>query len=203
MACAPLNDARTGSFDDSAGTAASLEQQRLAVVTSRLMRGVAHMCPDGMTPPQGSSTAAPELCGYPVKLSGGNAFRASTNGKRIKISKGALRFVLNDDELAFVLAHELSHILFGHDGAMRGNSKKEAELEADRLGIYIVARAGYSTEAAARLLPRLSETLPSLNEPHAAYHTPAARTTAMRQAIAEIAAKEVRGEPLASRPIAQ
>ncbi len=85
---------------------------------------------------------------------------------------------------------------------MRGNSKKEAELEADRLGIYIVARAGYSTEAAARLLPRLSETLPSLNEPRAAYHTPAARTTAMRQAIAEIAAREVGGEPLASRPIA-
>ncbi len=72
-------------------------------------------------------------------------------------------------------------------------------MEADRFGIYIIARAGYSTEVAARLLPRLGEALPSLNEPHAAYHTPAARTAAMRQAIEEIATKEVRGVPVASR----
>ena len=202
VACAPLNDAQTGPFNDSADISASLEQQRLAVVTSHLMRSVAHLCPDGMTPPLGSTTVGPELCGYPVKLAGGNEFRVSTTGKRIKITKGTLRFVLNDDELAFVLAHELTHILFGHDGALRGSSRKEAELEADRFGIYIIARAGYSTEVAARLLPRLGEALPSLNEPRAAYHTPAARTAALRQAIEEIATNEARGEPLVSRQIA-
>ena len=38
---------------------------------------------------------------------------------------------------------------------MRGSLIKNAELEADRLGISIVARAGYNTETAARFLQGL------------------------------------------------
>ncbi len=203
VACAPLDDARTGTFDNLADTSASLEQQRLAVVTARLGRGVAHLCPGGTTQPRGSTTAGPELCGYPVKLASGKRFRASTNSKVIGITKGTLRFVLSDDELAFVLAHELSHILFGHYGAVRGRKLKDAEKEADRLGIYIVARAGYSTEAAARLLPRLGEANPRLNKFHAAYHTLTARNAAMRRAIDEIATSDVRDELFISRQIAR
>ena len=203
MACAPLYDAKTEQFKQSADTSANLEQRRLATVTSRLMRGVAHLCPDGMTPPRDTTSAGPELCGFPVKLTDGNEFLASTNGKRIKISRGTLLFVSNDDELAFVLAHELTHILSGHSGAMRGSSRKEAELEADRSGIYIVARAGYSEAAVARLLPRLADALPRLNEPHTSYHTLAVRTAAMRRTIKEIAVKRARGWPLSLQQTAR
>ncbi len=166
------------------------------------MRGVAQLCPDDMTPPRDNTSIGLGLCGFPVELTGGDEFLASTNGKRIKISGGTLRFVSNDDELAFVLAHELTHILSGHSGTMRGSSRKEAELEADRLGIYIVARAGYSVDTALHLLSRLGESLPRLNEPHAAYRTLAARTAAMRRAIEEIATSKVRSELLTSRRIA-
>jgi predicted Zn-dependent protease len=72
---------------------------------------------------------------------------------------------------------------------------KKAELEADRLGIAIVARAGYNTETAARFLPRLAKAFPTLNEPHAAYHTPAARAASIRLAIDEIARQEARNDP--------
>ena len=202
MACAPLNRAKTDQFIHPADTSASPELKRLAIVTSRLMRGVAQLCPDDMTPPRDNTSIGLGLCGFPVELTGGDEFLASTNGKRIKISGGTLRFVSNDDELAFVLAHELTHILSGHSGTMRGSSRKEAELEADRLGIYIVARAGYSVDTAAHLLSRLGESLPRLNEPHAAYHTLAARTAAMRRAIEEIATSKVRSELLTSRRIA-
>ncbi len=190
-------------FNESADIFASPEQRRLTFVTSRLMRGAAHLCPDDMTPLRDATPTDPDLCGFPVKLTDGDEFLASTDGKKIKISRGALRFVSDDDELAFVLAHELTHILSGHSGAMRGSSRKEAELEADRLGIYIVARAGYSIETAARLLPRLGEALPRLNEPHAAYHTLATRTAAMRRAIEEIATSDVRDELLISWQIAR
>lgn len=194
-ACAPLKYAQDISFYDSTENSAKDEQQRLVTVASRITRHIADLCPDGMTLPQSSSLARPELCGYPVKISERKGIYASTNGKRIKISRGLIRFTATDDELALVLGHELSHILLDHSGVMRSSLIRNAELEADRLGISIVARAGYNTETAARFLPRLAKAFHYLNEPQDTYPTPAARAASIRLAIDEIARQEARNDP--------
>ncbi len=193
-ACAPLKYAQDIPFYDSTENSANVEQQRLVTVASRITRHIADLCPDGMTLPHGSALARSELCGYPVKLSERKGIYASTNGRRIKISRGLLRFTATDDELALVLGHELSHILLDHSGTMRGSLIKNAELEADRLGISIVARAGYNTETAARFLPRLAKAFHYLNEPQDAYPTPAARAASIRLAIEEIARQEAKND---------
>jgi len=41
---------------------------------------------------------------------------ASTNGKTIEVTNGLLEKLTTDDEQAFVIAHELSHILLNHIG---------------------------------------------------------------------------------------
>ncbi|MFH1158752.1 MAG: M48 family metallopeptidase [Pseudomonadota bacterium] len=56
-----------------------------------------------------------KVCDYPVQLDySNNDINAFTDGKRIVVSKGIVRFAENDAELALVIAHELSHNAMGH-----------------------------------------------------------------------------------------
>jgi len=96
-----------------------------------------------------------------------------------------LRFFAYDDELAFVLAHELSHILLGHVGAFDGISPKEAEIEADRLGIQIVSKTDFDTEIAAEFPKRLAQFYPSINSRNSTYELPSKRTAMISSALSE------------------
>jgi predicted Zn-dependent protease len=92
------------------------------------------------------------------------------------------------DALAFVLGHEMAHVVRGHAmerlvvnsaisalanlgkirqsvlgwvrhvgvGALQGAYSQDQELEADRLGVYLMRAAGYDPRAACRLLENLS-----------------------------------------------
>jgi hypothetical protein len=118
---------------------------------------------------------------------------AYTDDSRIAISSGMLRFLESDDELAVLLGHELAHVLLGHPG--RGT---RPEAEADELGLYLAARAGYDVSVAADLARRLGRESPGTLEsapgdPHA---DPAQRAAALERAAAEIARLRGRGEPL-------
>lgn len=54
-------------------------------------------------------------CAQPVLLDHSSPdINAYTDGQRIVISKGIVRFVENDNELALVIAHELGHIAMKH-----------------------------------------------------------------------------------------
>ncbi len=86
--------------------------------------------------------------------SSSNTVNASTNGytREIVVYSGLLSYVENDDELAYVLAHEIAHDLDFHGGylkyiAMNANSKKY-ELKADAKAIDMMVRAGYNPIAA-------------------------------------------------------
>lgn len=64
---------------------------------------------------------------------------------------------LEEAELAFVVAHELAHNLLGHramlDRTGRGMARvRRTEREADRLGVWLLANAGYDPDAASRLM---------------------------------------------------
>ncbi len=78
-------------------------------------------------------------------------------------------YAKEDDELAAVLAHELAHNILGHRARLdeakvsRGMFKsvgrnarliRETEVEADRLSIYLLDRAGYPIEGATRFWRR-------------------------------------------------
>ena len=111
--------------------------------------------------------------------------QASTNGRRIRITTGMLQFLRNDDELAFVLAHEVSHVLLGHTGAFDEPTPRSAEAEADRLGIQLVSKAGFDTEIAARLPERLAQAYPRMKGRSSAYGSPAERAALIGAALAE------------------
>lgn len=155
----------------------------------------------GIMPDPGTSSAEEALgaagpqCRYPIEVSGRGVVYASTNGQRIRITEGMLAFASNDSELAFVLSHELAHDLLGHPGAFHGGGRQRMELEADYVGIYVTARAGYDVEVAAHFILRLASAFPSIRE-DSSYPAPAARYASLQLALKEIALKKSASAPL-------
>ena len=83
-----------------------------------------------------------------------NTINAMTNGytRQITIYTGLLSCIDNDDELAYILAHEIAHDMDFYGGylkyiAMNANSKKY-ELKADTVAIDLMVAAGYNPIAA-------------------------------------------------------
>lgn len=61
------------------------------------------------------------VCRMEVVLEDNNTWNAYADGKQIHVERKLMRDLSNDDELAFVLAHELSHNLLGHVGKSQQN----------------------------------------------------------------------------------
>ena len=80
-----------------------------------------------------------------------NAF-SNLYDKTVTIHEGMFFYIDNDDELAYVLAHEIAHSIEAYGGmikymAMNSNSKKY-EQKADLNGIDYMVKAGYDPIAA-------------------------------------------------------
>ncbi len=88
---------------------------------------------------------------------------AEADGRYVQVTSAIVDYVASDDELAVVIGHELAHNIRGHRAALdaqgvgtglfskfgKNAAKTRAtEIEADRLGLYLMARAGYDPEAA-------------------------------------------------------
>lgn len=111
---------------------------------------------------------------------GVNAF--SLPGGYVYVTRGLLAYLNSEAELAGVLGHELGHVLARHGSASTGADTdtlrqalaasraggygRERELEANRLGAEILARAGYNLQA----LPEVMGTL-KLQERYVAEHS--------------------------------
>ena len=88
---------------------------------------------------------------------------------RIMVTRGLLALARSEAELASVLAHEVGHVVAGHAGQRaarppyrhrrcrpaRAAFDRAQELEADRIGISGMTRAGYDPAAAVAFLARL------------------------------------------------
>jgi hypothetical protein len=113
-------------------------------------------------------TAVPGCRGR-FQLVPGGKLNAGADGRYIQISTALSDYVRSDDELAAILAHELAHNILRHrlrlDDAkvsrgifksMGRNARliRETEVEADRLSVYLLDRAGYSIAAAANFWRR-------------------------------------------------
>jgi len=83
---------------------------------------------------------------------------ASQSHGQIKISLPLLELAANDDELAFIVGHELAHYLLDQD--VRPATGRQIELLADREGSEIARDAGYEIAHVPDFLERLQGQLP-------------------------------------------
>ncbi len=113
---------------------------------------------------------------------------------------GLLNLLDRDDELAVVLSHQIAHLLFDRpeDDALA------QEKRADRLGMYVAARAGYDVSVAPRAWEKVVSEYPWLVGPAQArsryrvYPHPALalRMEGIRAAVREIEQLRGQGRPL-------
>lgn len=132
-------------------------------------------------------------CAYQFYMTDDDAINAAADGQSIYITRGMLRFVRSDEELALVLGHELAHNAMRHIESMQQNATmgmaggllldvlaagagvntggaftdaggdigrmmfaQEFESEADYVGMYFMARAGYSIDGVEDFWRRMS-----------------------------------------------
>ncbi|MYG53158.1 MAG: M48 family metalloprotease [Rhodospirillaceae bacterium] len=167
------------------------------------------------------------ICNYPTFLRNDDGVNAFADGSRIVVTSGLMRFAEADDELAFVIGHELAHNTMGHIEAKTGNMilggivgailtglsgvnvidpmmqvgmlafSQEFEAEADYVGVYYAARAGYDAKKAAYFWRRMAAAHPSAIGLQGTTHPSSAkRFLAVEAASREIAGKQAKGAPL-------
>lgn len=84
---------------------------------------------------------------------------AVADGHVVQVTSAVVAATQSRDELAFVIAHELAHNILGHYDWLQANKRTKAnvrktEIEADRLGVALMARAGFDPYAASRFWAR-------------------------------------------------
>ena len=113
-------------------------------------------------------------CPSRVELARSAQHNAFADGRHVFLTTGVLALVRDDDELAFVIAHEMAHNILGHAAVMRGGQVahglgrhlgksgaliRASEREADRLAGELMLDAGYDPVAGAQLLQRFGTDL--------------------------------------------
>jgi hypothetical protein len=113
-------------------------------------------------------------CLLRIRLAYSDQKTAVASGDYVVVSRGLLTMAHNDDEIAFVVAHEMAHVELEHarllreakvpQGLLRGFGKKGAlvrrtEEEADRLGGEITLAAHYDLSQGAEILRRFAPEL--------------------------------------------
>jgi len=196
-----------------------VDDRALDAIANRLSRAI-------LQPDMCSRLDCPRSGGYVVVVIEEDVVNAMTDGNNIYVARGLLDFVANDGELAAVLAHEIAHGLLDHLGskqqdamlgallgAMLGAAvgvdasdigaslgaltySKTYEREADYVGLYILARAGYGLQDADtmwRKMATISTSEGSFLDSHPAFSE---RLALIRATNDEIAAKIRAGQPL-------
>jgi hypothetical protein len=167
-------------------------------------------------------TLAPTTaCAFDVGLVFADDVNALADGTRVLLFTGMLRFADTDEELATVVGHEMAHNLMDHVSKQEGNALlgtildllvagvgvntqgmftkmamlaygKEFEAEADYVGLYLMARAGYKIHDTPNFWRRMAIAHPgSVKGGFFATHpaTPE-RFLALEKTVAEIEGKE-------------
>jgi hypothetical protein len=174
------------------------------------------------------NVAPTPMCSYAFFIGKSDAVNAYADGTEIIVMTGMMRFAASDPELALVLSHEMAHgvmrdsqtmpagaipgaivdfvvsDLFGvntHGAFTRGGGRsytQDYEAEADTLGLYMMARAGFDIGGAPEFWRRIAAEFPeSIKDSLSALH-PASpyRFVLLKQTIAEIKEKQAKGEAL-------
>jgi len=176
-----------------------------------------------------TAVPADTVCGFTLVAAPGDERNAWADGSNVTITSAMLRFVVDDDELATVLAHDIAHNAMRHiqarqqNAALGGSSgvvldisaptkgvnvagvaasagslvfSPDFEREADYVGMYILARAGWPAEKAAGLWRRVAEQSPGDIQYASTHPTTPDRIARLEQVSAEVAQRIARGEEL-------
>ena len=158
-------------------------------------------------------------CQFSVQLIENDRINGSADGRSVTVTTGAMRFLRSDDELAWVVAHEIAHNVLNHSqnarlhamlnafiGATMGASAEDSvplpqrslEARADYIGAYIMARAGYDVHAIKQFWRRMERHRLGKNQPEmdVTHPTTAERLAAFDMTLKEIEEKRERGESL-------
>jgi Zn-dependent protease with chaperone function len=132
-----------------------------------------------------------DTCKWNIRVDRGPAFNAyATKSNQIVIYSGLIDNITYEDELAFVVAHEIAHHLLNHiktkrnvifSGLILGElvfgdvtgglilssivnqvTSREFESSADKIALRIISLAGYDTSKAKFVLMRMAKMTPKL-----------------------------------------
>ncbi len=152
-------------------------------------------------------------CAYPVQFADTMGINAVTNGERILVARGLVEMLERDEELALVIGHEMAHNVLGHPAAKRASRmtgiapggtlafSQSIEHEADYVGLYFVALAGYDYARAGNAWRRMAIRRPRAIAYSTTHPTSAARFVALEMAAREIAGKASAGQKLVPNAI--
>ncbi|MBB3944015.1 putative Zn-dependent protease [Sphingorhabdus rigui] len=150
------------------------------------------------------SVTPQNVCRSRVELAPGNAINANANGLVAQISGRLVDWVEGDDELALVIAHEMAHNLLDHPKrlseksalsglatslGLSGKAQRQMELDADRMGIIMVASAGYNYKIAPDFWARLNSNSPLASFLATSHPTTPTRRENARTVVGELDAK--------------
>ncbi|KQQ87962.1 M48 family metallopeptidase [Massilia sp. Leaf139] len=176
--------------------------------------------------PRDLSIPVTRACGYGIELGNGDNVNAYADGTRVMVTRGMLNVARSDDELAYVLARTMAHNMLDHPRQQRNQATLNSVIEnlrnitpdmamvngsagikpmpsnldaaADRLAIFLLARADYNIEGAPAFWKRFAASYPAsvANGFTANHPSTAARLTAMELAIEDVKAKKGSKKPL-------
>lgn len=169
-----------------------------------------------------------KVCDYPVEINEQETINAFADGKKIYVTRGMLRFVKDDRELALVVGHELGHNVMGHIKKKAGNAliggifdvlaaaygvntkgafskmtgsaySQDFEMEADYVGLYALALSGAEVDGVADIWRRMAAQNPgSINKQGYFASHP---STPERYLALEKAAAEIDAKRAAGQPL--
>jgi len=84
-------------------------------------------------------------CDIPAKVISSDNINGHTDGQDVLITSALMRSVKDDTNLALVIAHEMAHVIADHEQQAQS---QDLELEADRMALVLMARAGFDIEDA-------------------------------------------------------
>ncbi|TFW14959.1 M48 family metallopeptidase [Duganella callida] len=165
-------------------------------------------------------------CAFKIDIGNSDNVNAYSDGQRVMITRGMIHFAQSDEAIAYVLAKDIAHNVLGHAATTKqaytvggiidnlvsvrpdlsmliGSAgvkpmPQELDAAADRLSLYMVARAGYSVEGAHAFWQKLATQYPAsvLNGYNANHPGIAYRLSAIDKTVAEIRSKQSAQRPL-------
>ncbi|HZW12237.1 MAG TPA: M48 family metallopeptidase [Noviherbaspirillum sp.] len=165
-------------------------------------------------------------CAFGIELGNTDNVTAYADGHRVLVTRGMLNYVRSDEELAYVMAKEMAHNALAHAARLRMSATiggiidnltrmhpdmstmvglagvkpmpQDLDAMADKLSLYMLARAGYGIDNTVAFWKRLASQYPAtvLNGYVAMHPSTAYRTAAMEATIKDIKAKQAKNRPL-------
>lgn len=165
-------------------------------------------------------------CAFGIELGNTDNVTAYADGYRVLITRGMMNAVRSDEELAYVMAKEMAHNALAHASRQRMSATiggiidnltrihpdmsimvglagvkpmpQDLDAIADKLSLYMLARAGYDVDRVVPFWQRLANQYPPamLNSYTAMHPATAYRVSAMEQALADIKSRMEQKMPL-------